>query len=194
MRYCSFYTCLQCEFSITTGNILVSDLTMYQWMLVANWWPKFAMPRKVSTTLTDRSQRNFAHNTTVTLLLCALNSVVISRVHFKPERWKCWSNFEFDRIIVSRMGVAVNCQHVGACVHLHVNKLPACIAASRTAAATMVTNPPSNPKSHDKMLWSKFKQRTPIIKCLWDNVLIFKQTLMSNFLSVGSLQPCYIRQ
>ena len=145
MRYCSFYTCLHCEFSITTGNILVSDLTMYQWMHVVNWWSKFATPRKVSTTLTNRSQRHFAHVTTVTLSVRAPNSVVIGRMHFKPEHWKFWSNFEFDRNIVSGTGVAVNCQHVGACVHMHVNKPLACIAASRTAAATMVTNPSKKP-------------------------------------------------
>ena len=32
------------------------------------------------------------------------NFVVIGRVHFKPEHYKIWSNFEFDRNIVSGMG------------------------------------------------------------------------------------------
>ena len=43
-------------FTMTVRHMLVSDLTMYhclnQWMPVGNWWPKFATPRKVSTTLT----------------------------------------------------------------------------------------------------------------------------------------------
>ena len=42
---------LQCEFNITTGNILVSDMTIYHYlnqrMPAANWWPNFPTPRKV---------------------------------------------------------------------------------------------------------------------------------------------------
>ena len=43
----------------------------------------------------------FAHVTTVTLSWRVQNFVVIGRVYFKPEHCKIWSNFEFDRNIVS---------------------------------------------------------------------------------------------
>ena len=50
------------------------------------------------------SQRNFADVTTV-ILSCRLQIlVVIRRVHFKAERGKSWSNFEFDRNIASGTG------------------------------------------------------------------------------------------
>ena len=49
----------------------------------------------------NQSQRNFAHVTTVTLSWRVQNFDVIGSVHFKPEHGKFWSNFEFDRNIVS---------------------------------------------------------------------------------------------
>ena len=52
----------------------------------------------------NRSQRNFAHVTTVTLSWRVQNFVVVGRVHFKLEHCKIWSNFEFDRNIVSGTG------------------------------------------------------------------------------------------
>ena len=51
-----------------------------------------------------RSQRNFAHVTTGTLSWRVQNFVLIGGVHFKPEHCKLWSNFEFDRNIVSGTG------------------------------------------------------------------------------------------
>ena len=52
----------------------------------------------------NRSQLNSACVTTVALLWCVQNFIVISRVHLKPEHFKFWSNFEFDRNIVSGTG------------------------------------------------------------------------------------------
>ena len=52
----------------------------------------------------NRSQRNFAHATTVTLSWHVQKFVVISRIHFKPGHYKFWSNFEFDWSIVSGTG------------------------------------------------------------------------------------------
>ena len=52
----------------------------------------------------NQSQQNFAHVTTVTLSWRIQNFVVIDRVSFKPEHCKFWSNFEFDRNIVSGTG------------------------------------------------------------------------------------------
>ena len=52
----------------------------------------------------NRSQRNFAHVTTVTLSWHVQNFVVVGGVHFKLEHCKFWSNFEFDRNIVSGTG------------------------------------------------------------------------------------------
>ena len=51
-----------------------------------------------------RSQRNFAHVITVTLSWCMQNFVVIGDVYFELEQSKFWSNFEFDRNIVSGTG------------------------------------------------------------------------------------------
>ena len=45
------------------------------------------------------SQRNFSHVT-----WRVQDFVVVGQVYFKLEYSKCWSNFEFDRNIVSRMG------------------------------------------------------------------------------------------
>ena len=53
------------------------------------------------------SQRNFAHVTTVELELSSWrvqNFIVIGYIYFKLEHSKFWSNFEFDRNIVSGMG------------------------------------------------------------------------------------------
>ena len=52
----------------------------------------------------NRSQRNFAHVTTVTLSWRMQNFVVIGDVYFEREHSKFWSNFEFDRNIVSGTG------------------------------------------------------------------------------------------
>ena len=52
----------------------------------------------------SRSQRNFAHVTTVTLSWRVQNFVVVGWVHLKLEHCKFWSNFEFDRNIVSGTG------------------------------------------------------------------------------------------
>ena len=53
----------------------------------------------------NRSQLNFAHVTKVTLLWRVQNFVVMGGVHFKPEHFKYWSNFEFDRNVVNGTGV-----------------------------------------------------------------------------------------
>ena len=51
-----------------------------------------------------RSQRNFAHVTTVLLSWRVQNFVVIDWAYFKLERSQFWSNFEFDRNSVSGTG------------------------------------------------------------------------------------------
>ena len=52
----------------------------------------------------DRSQRYFAHVTTVTLSWGVQNIVVIGRVYFTLECFEFSSNFEFDRNMLSGMG------------------------------------------------------------------------------------------
>ena len=52
----------------------------------------------------DRSQRYFAHVTTVTLSWRVQNIVVIGRVYFTLERSEFSSNFEFDRNMLSGTG------------------------------------------------------------------------------------------
>ena len=52
----------------------------------------------------DRSQRHFAHVTTVTLSWRVQNIVVIGRVYFTLECFEFSSNFEFDRNMLSGTG------------------------------------------------------------------------------------------
>ena len=52
----------------------------------------------------DRSQRYFAHVTTVTLSWRVQNIVVIGRVYFTLECFEFSSNFEFDRYMLSGTG------------------------------------------------------------------------------------------
>ena len=52
----------------------------------------------------DRSQRYFAHVTTVTLSWRVQNIVVIGRVYFTLECFEFSSNFEFDRNMLSGTG------------------------------------------------------------------------------------------
>ena len=52
----------------------------------------------------NRSQRNFAHITTVTLSWLVQNFVLLRRLHFQSEHFKFWCNFEFDRNIISGTG------------------------------------------------------------------------------------------
>ena len=52
----------------------------------------------------DRSQRYFAHVTTVTLSWRVQNIVVIDRVYFTRECFEFSSNFEFDRNMLSGTG------------------------------------------------------------------------------------------
>ena len=52
----------------------------------------------------DRSQRYFAHVTTVTLSWRVQNIVVIGRVNFTLECFEFSSNFEFDRNMLSGTG------------------------------------------------------------------------------------------
>ena len=52
----------------------------------------------------DRSQRYCAHVTTVTLSWRVQNIVVIDRVCFTLECFEVWSNFEFDRNMLSGTG------------------------------------------------------------------------------------------
>ena len=68
----------------------------------------------VSNTL-SQSQRNFAHVTTVTLSWRVQHFVVIGKVYFKPGHFKFWSNFQFDRNIISGTGArssTVNSQYL----------------------------------------------------------------------------------
>ena len=51
-----------------------------------------------------QSQWNFAHVMTVTLSWHVQNFIVIGWAHFKPEHYKFWSNFKFDRNIINGTG------------------------------------------------------------------------------------------
>ena len=93
----------------------------HSWSGYATWWPLLGLPScrpphkwyfdqiqnltRIGSALVwnmlNWSQRNFAHITTVTLSWHVQNFVVISKVHFKPEHCKIWSNFEFNQNIVS---------------------------------------------------------------------------------------------
>ena len=55
-----------------------------------------------------RSQRNFAHVTTVTLSWRVQNFFVIGGLPFKPEYCKFGSNFKFSRNIVSGTGARIS--------------------------------------------------------------------------------------
>ena len=56
------------------------------------------------SSILDRSQRYFAHVTTVTLSWRVQNIVVIGRVYFTLECFEFSSNFEFDRNMLSGTG------------------------------------------------------------------------------------------
>ena len=56
----------------------------------------------------DRSQRYFAHLTTVTLSWRVQNIVVIGRVYFTLECFEFSSNFEFDRNMLSGTGASTH--------------------------------------------------------------------------------------
>ena len=66
----------------------------------------------------NRSHRNFAHVTTVTLSWRVQNFIVIVRAHFKTEDGKLWSNFDFDRNIVSGTGTRTDKQYMLGIVSL----------------------------------------------------------------------------
>ena len=58
------------------------------------------------------SQRNFAHITIVTLPWHVHNFISIGREHSKLGHLKFWSNFEFDRNIVSGTGACNGTWHI----------------------------------------------------------------------------------
>ena len=58
----------------------------------------------------DRSQRYFAHVTTVSLSWRVQNIVVIGRVYFTLECFEFSSNFEFDRNMLSGTGAMSDCR------------------------------------------------------------------------------------
>ena len=66
----------------------------------------------------DRSQRYFAHVTTVTLSWRVQNIVVIGRVHFTLEYFEFSSNFEFDRNMLSGTGASILLTHSGRVTQL----------------------------------------------------------------------------
>ena len=67
----------------------------------------------------NRSQRYFAHVTTVTLSWRVQNIVVIGRVYFTLECFEFSSNFEFDRNMLSGTGArALNEQFVSKTVYV----------------------------------------------------------------------------
>ena len=76
----------------------------------------------------DRSQRYFAHVTTVTLSWRVQNIVVIGRVYFTLECFEFSSNFEFDRNMLSGTGarpVFRNVHYIRTCDYLlHVIIVP----------------------------------------------------------------------
>ena len=49
----------------------------------------------------NQTQREFAHVMTATLSRRVQNSILIGKVHFKPEHSEFWSNLQFDQNIVS---------------------------------------------------------------------------------------------
>ena len=61
-----------------------------------------------------RPQQNCAHVMTVTLSLHVTNFIAISWAQFKPEHSKLWSNFEFDRNLVSGTGARTRLHWVNA--------------------------------------------------------------------------------
>ena len=67
-------------------------------------------PNDVVSNILDRSQRYFAHVTTVTLSWRVQNIVVMGRVYFTLECFEFSSNFEFDRNMLSGTGTrAASC-------------------------------------------------------------------------------------
>ena len=66
----------------------------------------------------DRSQRYFAHVTTVTLSWRVKNIVVIGRVYFTLECFEFSSNFEFDRNMLSGTGARSHCSNWSWCSHI----------------------------------------------------------------------------
>ena len=68
----------------------------------------------------DRSQRYFAHVTTVALSWPVQNIVVISSVHFTLECFEFSSNFEFDRNMLSGTGAwAGTLKNMSNCTVIH---------------------------------------------------------------------------
>ena len=79
----------------------------------------------------DRSQRYFAHVTTVTLSWRVQNIVVIGRVYFTLECFEFSSNFEFDRNMLS--GTGARSMHSVAC-NFQWGGEPYCIPAAAIIA------------------------------------------------------------
>ena len=71
--------------------------------------------RSNSKFVLNRSQRNFASVTTVTLSWRVQNVFVIGLWYFQSEHSKCWSNFELDRNIVSGTGARSSLVQIMAC-------------------------------------------------------------------------------
>ena len=67
-------------------------------------WNSMKIQNALVSNILDRSQRYFAHVTTVTLSWRVQNIVVIGRVYFTLECFELLSNFEFDRNMLSGTG------------------------------------------------------------------------------------------
>ena len=74
------------------------------WWYFDRIWNSMKFCNALVHNIFGRSQRNFAHVVTVTLSWHVQNLVVIGWSYFEWEHSKIWSNFKFDRNLVSGMG------------------------------------------------------------------------------------------
>ena len=99
--------CTQCRYK-QKGKDSESWHPMWSRRLIFRYFDRIRNSTKIYNVLVrnilDRSQRNFAHVTTVTLLWHVQNFVVIIWACFKSEHYKFRWNFEFDRNIINGMG------------------------------------------------------------------------------------------
>ena len=84
-----------CRYNMTTLSTLLAPVPLSIFRKIQN---------ALVSNMLDRSQRYFAHVTTVTLSWHVQNIVVIGRVYFTLECFEFSSNFEFDRNMLSGTG------------------------------------------------------------------------------------------
>ena len=123
---------------LVQANIMafVTEFT-HRWEVGSRYkWPGARPTKHISmkiqnaliSSILDRSQRYFAHVTTVTLSWRVQNIVVIGRVYFTLECFEFSSNFEFDRNMLSGTGASnaeVNvfpCHDIMLLFHLYLSQ------------------------------------------------------------------------